>query len=69
MSVAFGLVLYVVNFQILGRLFFKWFQEGAQPDIRSLRARFYGLALAPFLVGYAKPAESAARGRVAAAAR
>jgi hypothetical protein len=24
----FGLMLYVVNFQILGRLIFEWFQEG-----------------------------------------
>jgi len=42
MSVAFGLILYIVNFQILGRLFFEWFQEGptvaAQPSSASSAA-------------------------------
>ena len=28
MGAAFGLVLYLVNFQILGRVAFEWFQEG-----------------------------------------
>ncbi len=69
MSVAFGLVLYVVNFQILGRLFFEWFQEGPNQTFEVFAHAFYGLMLAPFLVGYARPAESAARRSVAAATR
>ena len=68
MSVAFGLILYLVNFQILGRLFFEWFQEGPNQTFEIFAHAFYGLALAPFLVGYARPVESPAAGRVAAAA-
>jgi hypothetical protein len=69
MSVAFGLVLYLVNFQILGRLFFEWFQEGPNQTFEVFAHAFYGLMLAPFLVGYARPVESPAAGRVVAAAR
>src|SRR5687767_14984271 len=69
-SAVFGLVLYVVNFQILGRLFFEWFQEGPNQMFEVFAHLGYGLLLAPFLVGYARPAESRAaapRGMAAAA--
>lgn len=69
MSVVFGLVLYVVNFQILGRLFFEWFQEGPNQTFEIFAHAFYGLMLAPFLIGYASPAHARERVGVAAAAR
>jgi hypothetical protein len=70
-SGVFGLVLYVVNFQILGRLFFEWFQEGPNQTFEVFAHLGYGLLLAPFIVGYARPQESraAAAHGVAAAAR
>jgi hypothetical protein len=70
-SAVFGLVLYVVNFQILGRLFFEWFQEGPNQTFEVFAHLGYGLLLAPFIVGYARPQESRADAphEVAAAAR
>lgn len=67
----FGLILYVVNFQILGRLFFEWFQEGPNQTFEIVAHLGYGLLLAPFTIGYARPQESraAAPREVAAAAR
>jgi hypothetical protein len=70
-SAVFGLVLYVVNFQILGRLFFEWFQEGPNQTFEVIAHLGYGLLLAPFILGYARPQESraAAPHGAAAAAR
>ena len=68
-AVAFGVALYLINFQILGRLFFEWFQEGPNQTFEVFAHALYGLVLAPFLVGYARPVESAAASRVVAAAR
>jgi hypothetical protein len=67
----FGLILYVVNFQILGRLVFEWFQEGPNQRFEIFAHLGYGLLLAPFTLGYARPQESraAAPRGVAAAAR
>jgi len=51
-AVAFGLVLYLVNFQILGRIAFEWFQEGPNQTFEVFAHAGYGLLLAPFLAGY-----------------
>ena len=57
---AFGLALYVVNFQILGRLFFEWFQEGPNQTFEVIAHLGYGLLLAPFMgdLASSKPAEA-----------
>ena len=60
-AVVFGLVLYVVNFQILGRIAFEWFQEGPNQTFEVIAHAGYGLLLAPFLVGYAREANAYAR--------
>jgi len=52
-AVVFGLVLYLVNFQILGRVAFEWFQEGPNQTFEVIAHAGYGLLLAPFLTGYA----------------
>jgi hypothetical protein len=51
-SLVFGLVLYLVNFQILGRVAFEWFQEGPNQTFEIIAHAGYGLLLAPFLAGY-----------------
>ena len=40
-AAAFGVALYVINFQILGRLFLEWFQEGPNQlfELSSTRLR------------------------------
>lgn len=50
----FGLVLYVVNFQILGRLFFEWFQEGPNQLFEVFAHLGYGALLAPFVLDFAQ---------------
>lgn len=65
-SLVFGLVLYLVNFQILGRIAFEWFQEGPNQTFEVFAHLGYGLLLAPFLAGYAgaaQPMRVGARGR------
>lgn len=66
-TLVFGLALYVVNFQILGRIFFEWFQEGPNQTFEVFAHAGYGLLLAPFLLGYAGATERigaiAGRGR------
>ena len=56
-AVAFGLALYVVNFQVLGRLVFEWFQKGPDQAFEVVAHAGFGLLLAPFLLGYASEAE------------
>jgi hypothetical protein len=70
-SAIFGLLLYLVNFQILGRLVFEWFQEGPDQTFELFAHLGYGLLLAPFTLGNARPREArvAAPRGVAAAAR
>lgn len=46
---AFGLALYVFNFQILGRLVFEWFQEGPNQLFEIIAHLGYGALLAPFV--------------------
>jgi hypothetical protein len=69
-AVAFGLALYVVNFQILGRVAFEWFQEGPNQTFEVIAHAGYGLVLAPFLLSYAVAMElEPARVRAARPAR
>ena len=54
----YGVVLYLVNYQVLGRLVFEWFSGPHRPDlfISVFVHVLYGLALAPFFLGLV-PAE------------
>jgi len=56
MGAAFGLVLYLVNFQILGRIAFEWFQEGPNQTFEVFAHLAYGLLVVPFLVRFASAA-------------
>ena len=47
-AVGFGVALYLINFQVLGRLFFEWFQEGPNQLFELLIHAAYGLLLVPF---------------------
>jgi hypothetical protein len=50
-GIAFGVALYVVNFQILGRTVFPWFQEGPDQLFELFAHAGFGLLLVPFFVG------------------
>lgn len=70
-GVAFGVALYIVNFQILGRIAFAWFQVGPNQTFELFAHAGYGLALVPFLLGFAgseqrETVRAAARGSAAA---
>jgi hypothetical protein len=65
-AVGYGLLLYLVNFQILGRIVFEWFQEGPNQTFEVFAHLGYGLLLAPFLTGYVAATE---RTRVGATAQ
>ena len=62
-GIAYGLLLYVVNFQIFGRTLFPWFTNPNGPDqgFEVLIHAVFGLVLAPFLIGRAHPAEMRVR--------
>jgi hypothetical protein len=49
----YGLALYVVNYQVLGRLVFTWFSGPKRPDlaISVFIHLLYGVLLAPFFIG------------------
>jgi hypothetical protein len=49
----YGLALYVVNYQLLGRIVFTWFSGPHRPDlvISVLVHLIFGLVLAPFFLG------------------
>ena len=51
-AVAFGVALYLVNFQILGRTAFPWFQEGPDQVFELFAHAGFGLLLVPFFVGH-----------------
>lgn len=53
LGAAFGIVLYLVNFQILGRIAFEWFQEGPNQTFEVFAHLGYGLLVVPFLVRFA----------------
>jgi len=50
-GVAFGLAVYLVNFQILGRTAFPWFQEGPDQVFEVFAHAGFGLLLVPFFLG------------------
>jgi len=52
-GIAYGLTLYVVNFQILGRTAFPWFTDSMGPSqgFEVFIHAVYGLLLVPFFVG------------------
>jgi hypothetical protein len=50
-AVAFGVALYLVNFQILGRTAFPWFQEGPDQVFELVAHAGFGLLLVPFFLG------------------
>ena len=54
-GIGFGLVLYVVNIQILGRIVFEWFTDpmGPPQGFELWIHAGYGLLLAPFFIGTA----------------
>lgn len=52
-GLAFGVALYLINFQILGRVAFEWFQVGPNQTFELFAHAGYGLALVPFLLGFA----------------
>jgi hypothetical protein len=57
-AVAFGIVLYLFNFQVLGRLFFEWFQEGPNQLFELIIHAVYGLLLVPFFASALKFGEA-----------
>jgi hypothetical protein len=50
-AIAFGVALYLVNFQILGRTAFPWFQEGPDQLFELVAHAGFGLLLVPFFLG------------------
>ncbi|CAN5236683.1 hypothetical protein BH18ACT14_BH18ACT14_17410 [soil metagenome] len=52
-GLVYGLLLYVVNFQILGRTLFPWFTNPSGPDqgFEVFIHAVFGLLLVPFLIG------------------
>jgi hypothetical protein len=59
-GLAYGLALYVVNFQVIGRLFFPWFVDPRGPNqILELIVHplAFGLALVPFFLSTATRAD------------
>ncbi|HEX2311659.1 MAG TPA: hypothetical protein VHH91_13195 [Vicinamibacterales bacterium] len=60
-AVTFGVALYVINFQILGRLFFEWFQEGPNQLFELFIQAVYGLLPVPFFASALQPQEAPQR--------
>ena len=62
-GVAYGLLLYVVNFQILGRTAFPWFPDSMGPPqgFEVFIHAVFGLFLVPFLVGCLRLAPEAVK--------
>ncbi|MDQ3092942.1 MAG: hypothetical protein M3R46_15045 [Actinomycetota bacterium] len=58
-ALAFGIGLYLVNFQILGRVFFEWFQEGPNQLFELFIHAVYGLLLVPFFASALERVETA----------
>lgn len=50
-AVGYGLALYLINFQILGRIAFPWFQEGPDRLFEVVAHGLFGLMLVPFFIG------------------
>jgi hypothetical protein len=58
-GVAFGVALYLVNFQVLGRTAFPWFQEGPEQLFELGAHAGFGLLLVPFFLGRQLQGEAA----------
>jgi hypothetical protein len=54
-ALGFGIALYLFNFQVLGRLFFEWFQEGPNQLFELFIHAAYGLLLVPFFASSLRP--------------
>jgi len=52
-GIGYGLLLYLVNFQVLGRIFFEWFTNpmGPPQGFEVLIHAVFGLLLVPFFLG------------------
>jgi uncharacterized membrane protein YagU involved in acid resistance len=50
-AVGYGIALYLVNFQILGRIAFPWFQEGPDQVFELVAHGLFGVMLVPFFIG------------------
>jgi hypothetical protein len=50
-GIGFGIALYLVNFQVLGRTVFPWFQEGPDQVFELVAHAGFGLLLVPFFLG------------------
>jgi hypothetical protein len=52
-GIGYGVLLYVVNFQVLGRLFFEWFTDPMGPPqvFEAFIHGVFGLLLVPFFLG------------------
>lgn len=50
-AAGYGIALYLLNFQILGRIAFPWFQEGPDQLFELFAHAVFGLALVPFFLG------------------
>lgn len=50
-GIGFGIALYLVNFQVLGRTAFPWFQEGPDQLFELVAHAGFGLLLVPFFLG------------------
>lgn len=50
-AVGFGVGLYILNFQVLGRTAFPWFQEGPDQTFELAAHALFGLMLVPFFLG------------------
>ncbi len=63
-ALVYGLVLYIVNFQIIGRLLFPWFVNPMGPNQLLeliVHPLAYGLVLVPFLLSVVPPGEASSR--------
>jgi hypothetical protein len=60
-GVVFGIALYLVNFQVLGRTAFPWFQEGPDQVFELFAHAGFGLLLVPFFLGRRFTAQPRAR--------
>lgn len=67
-AAGFGLALYIVNFQILGRIFFTWFQEGPNQLFEIAAHIGFGLLLLPFFATALMPSAAPARTRISGTA-
>lgn len=50
-AAGFGIALYLVNFQLLGRTAFPWFQEAPDQGFELVAHALFGLLLVPFFAG------------------